>query len=192
MIIFQSLTRRAALLVVTGASIIYLLFTAAYYATSPDALTEAIDNASSQRNDTVSIASPFYSPSSLPMPPTPISIDIGLLEEIPETSIVAHAPGWTLFKNLYMANGTLYIVSSEPRKSNFPQIRMMISTGLLAENNPQNIAMREPTDQEMQIISQQDAALKWGGDVAKNERNRIWTIEGNTVRLFDGVTQSLN
>lgn len=168
-----NLTRRAALFAVTGSSVIYLLFTAAYYVTSPNAVNERI----TQKLETPS--------------PKPLPIDISLSDEIPETFIVAHAPGWTLFENLYMANGTLYIVSTESRKPSFPQIRMMTSTGLLAENTPENIALREPTDLEMQIISQQDASLKWGGNGAKNVGNRIWTIEGNTVRPFDGIIQSL-
>ncbi|KAF5325739.1 hypothetical protein D9611_000649 [Ephemerocybe angulata] len=32
---------------------------------------------------------------------------------LPQTGLIAHAPGWTLFRNLYMTNDTLYIVTDK-------------------------------------------------------------------------------
>jgi hypothetical protein len=58
---------------------------------------------------------------------------------------------------------------------------MITSTGLIALNTPENIAAREPTDQEMKVIGPEDAMFRWGGNIAKNERHRISSIEGNTV-----------
>lgn len=104
--------------------------------------------------------------------------------ELPHTTIIAHAPGWTLFKNLYMSNGTLYIITPRPKK--FPEIRSMTSTGLPAENTPENIAAREPTRDNMDFITPDDALERWGGDPDQGETNRVWTVEGNTVRThFD-------
>ena len=34
-------------------------------------------------------------------------------ELLPPTSLLAHAPGWTLFRNLYMYNDTIYIVTDD-------------------------------------------------------------------------------
>lgn len=51
-------------------------------------------------------------------------------EVMPSTTILAHGPGWTLFDNLYMYNGSLLIVSDEDADS-FPEPRMMTSTGEL-------------------------------------------------------------
>jgi hypothetical protein len=110
--------------------------------------------------------------------PTPIGSAIRL----PETSIVSHAPGWTLFRDIYMANGTLFILSSSPK--NFPPIRDMTSTGLEALNTPENIAAREPTKLNMDIITPEEAQKYWGGDVKRGEKNRVWSVEGNTVSKY--------
>lgn len=49
----------------------------------------------------------------------------------------------------------------------------MTSTGARAENTPENIASREPTDKEMQFISTKEAEKRWGV--------RVWSINGMTV-----------
>jgi hypothetical protein len=38
---------------------------------------------------------------------------------LPETRILQHAPGWTIFENIYMSNGTLFVLS-EKGKEAFP------------------------------------------------------------------------
>ncbi|EIW63163.1 uncharacterized protein TRAVEDRAFT_141857 [Trametes versicolor FP-101664 SS1] len=96
---------------------------------------------------------------------------------IPETTILSHAPGWTVFRNIYMSNGTMYIVTSRP--SSFPDITMMTSTGLAAENTPENIAARMPTAEDMAFITPQEAQDYWGGD-GSHEKNRIWSAPGNS------------
>jgi hypothetical protein len=111
--------------------------------------------------------------------PQPPPTSIALAAHLPETSVISHAPGWTLFRDIYMANGTLFILSSSP--SGFPPIRDMTSTGLEALNTPENIAAREPTKHEMDFISPDEARRYWGADVKRGGRNRVWTIEGNTV-----------
>jgi hypothetical protein len=100
-----------------------------------------------------------------------------------ETTVVSHAPGWTIFRNLYMANGTIYIVSSHP-PSYFPDIRLMTSTGLPAENTPENIQLREPTSDNMAFILPQEANHKWGR-IEPADPNRIWTVAGNTFLIND-------
>ncbi|EDR00740.1 uncharacterized protein LACBIDRAFT_333819 [Laccaria bicolor S238N-H82] len=107
------------------------------------------------------------------------------------TTVLAHAPGWTLFQNLYMSNGTLFLIihnsSYTPSTSDtygttkvdglFPEIRMMTSTGLMALNTPDNIAQREPTEWEMRFLSVLEAAGMWGKE---GEEKRVWTVDGNT------------
>lgn len=95
------------------------------------------------------------------------------------TVVIYHAPGWTLFRNLYMSNGTLYILSADP--SLFPEIRMMTSSGLPADNTPENMAAREPTSANMDFISFEKAHERWGGDSAQGAKHRVSTIQGNTV-----------
>lgn len=108
-------------------------------------------------------------------------------DDLPQTELLAHAPGWTLFRNLYMSNGTIFIVADQNGRKTFPEIRMMTSTGLEAENTPENIAMREPTDENMRIITPQEAKARWvgvAGDRKRKVENRVWSVEGNTVRGF--------
>lgn len=97
---------------------------------------------------------------------------------LPETEIIKHAPGWTIFKNLYMANGTLYIVMSDPDA--VPDITLMTSTGLPIQGIPDNLAELVPTKQDMTVISPEDAKMKW-----VDGRNRVSGVEGNTMLFND-------
>ncbi|KAK0476796.1 hypothetical protein IW261DRAFT_1552179 [Armillaria novae-zelandiae] len=93
--------------------------------------------------------------------------------DLPYTSIIHHAPGWTLFRNLYMSNGTLFLLSSN---RSFPEFRLMISSAIHMVNTPENAALSEPTLQHMNYITPLEAQKRWGGT-----KNRVWTVEGNTL-----------
>lgn len=120
-----------------------------------------------------------------PPPPPPATIPqkevprdtIDLTNTIPETIMVEHVPGWTVFKNLYMSGGTLFVVSSKPR-SDFPELFYITSTGLTAENTPENIEARLPTSKDMAFITVEEANSRWGSETSKN---RIWSLTGSTV-----------
>lgn len=185
--LFRQLSRRDAVLVMLGAACMHLFSTAFSFSVS-DASSIVINT---------HYSSPDLEPLPPPPEPEPIKrtpnvnqaitantepdpVPIELAASLPETTILSHAPGWTIFRNLYMSEGTLYIVSPH-RPSYFPEIRYMTSTGLPAENTPENIALREPTRQNMDFITPEEAKRRWGGDVAQGEPNRIWTVEGNTV-----------
>jgi hypothetical protein len=140
-------------------------------------------------------------------PAAPSPLDVAVQVQLPATSLVAHAPGWTctsfpcpskyqiskissltakkitfhtVFRNLYMSNGTFFIVSDTP--TDFPEIRLMTSTPLTAENNPENIKAREPGPYSMAIVSSSEAQRLWGDDVRKGQKNRVLSVDGNTVR----------
>jgi hypothetical protein len=106
-------------------------------------------------------------------PPSPIP---NLGHEIPRTELVSHAPGWTIFRNLYMADGTLFIVTSNPES--IPSIDLMTSTGLPGLNTPESIAERMPTARDMAVITPQEAHQRWGGQSINN----VYPVEGSTVR----------
>lgn len=93
---------------------------------------------------------------------------------VPQTSIVAHVPGWTIFDRLYFLNGTLYVVSDEP--DSVPSRRMMISTAVHIANGPIEEAKRIPTDKEMSIISSATAK----------------ELFGTSAERMDGVTVSIS
>ncbi|KAK0472482.1 hypothetical protein IW261DRAFT_1424309 [Armillaria novae-zelandiae] len=94
--------------------------------------------------------------------------------DLPHTSIVHHAPGWTLFRNLYMSNGTLFLLSSN---RSFPEFRLMTSPGIPADGSPEYFALSEPTLQHMNYITPPEAQQRWEGET----QNRVWTVEGNTL-----------
>ena len=104
---------------------------------------------------------------------------IDVAKTIPETEIIQHAPGWTMFKNLYMSNGTFFVVSDKPR-SEFPELLYILSVPIPASTSLENIQARLPTDQQMDFIDTKDAQWRWGA-VRLSEKNRIWSITGNTV-----------
>ncbi|KAF5329815.1 hypothetical protein D9619_009331 [Psilocybe cf. subviscida] len=113
---------------------------------------------------------------------TPTPRALSPFDKLPATELLGHAPGWTLFKNLYMTNGTLFIVAEEADRKVFPAMRMMTSTGLTSLNTPENIALREPLPENMQFITPKQARERW--TTAENV-NRVWTVEGNTLLLND-------
>jgi hypothetical protein len=112
-------------------------------------------------------------------PPSQHTLLPDLEHDIPQTELVSHAPGWTIFRNLYMADGTLYVVTSTPES--FPSIDLITSTGLPALNTPESIAERMPTPRDISIISPQEAHQRWGGQ-SMSELNNVFPVEGSTVR----------
>jgi hypothetical protein len=163
------LHRRDGVLIILGASIVYIFSSLLHPGATINADINQLD------------FSPPPSGTAQTLPVDPVVLDFGYADALPETTVIAHAPGYTLFKNLYMANCTFFAVSPNPR--NFPQRRMITSTGLIALNNPENIRLREPTDLEFQIISPDTAMARWGGDLSKRERHRVWSIDGISVRF---------
>lgn len=92
---------------------------------------------------------------------------------LPKSKLVKHGAGWTIFENVYMSNGTLYLITENP--SDWPQRRMIIDTGITALNTLENIAAREPTEYDLDWISPKEAEARWG--------KRIWPVPEFTVSL---------
>ena len=95
------------------------------------------------------------------------------LEKVPDTVIVAHVPGWTIFDRLYALNDTLYVVTDDP--ASVPDRNFMISTARRIVNGPVEVAKRVPTDKELRVISTTDAK----------------TLFGSGADVLDGVTVGL-
>ncbi|KAJ3487679.1 hypothetical protein NLI96_g3374 [Meripilus lineatus] len=147
-------------------------------------------------HDQPEISTVFPKPPSIPQTfASAHSSYVDVSTSFPETTIDAHAPGWTVFSNLYMSNGTLYVVSSQP-PSSFPDIRLITSTGLPAENTPENIAARMPTAQDLAFITPERALARWGPVSTSTSspsltQNRVWSVQGNTF-LFNDPSQFLD
>ncbi|KAG6856928.1 hypothetical protein H0H87_012179 [Tephrocybe sp. NHM501043] len=93
---------------------------------------------------------------------------IGPYTAIPEG---AHSPGFTLLDNLYLWNGTFYLITSDVSK--FPAVADMISVPReLAEN-----VDLTPTQQEMQFLG--------GDDVESTLGKHAIRIEGLSVIVYD-------
>jgi hypothetical protein len=184
---FRIISRRDAILILLGAATMHLYTSFLPSAPEPPAIiynthTSAQDPMRRFPQPVQPVPNPRNrAPVHDPSPTSPSSTpDIG--HEIPQTELVSHAPGWTIFRNLYMADGTLFIVTSNP--DSVPDIKLMTSTGLPAENTPESIAERMPTSRDMSIISLEEAQRRWGGDQSTREPNRIFPVDGSTVRLL--------
>ncbi|KIJ51221.1 hypothetical protein M422DRAFT_26647 [Sphaerobolus stellatus SS14] len=84
--------------------------------------------------------------------------------QLPTTDIIVHVPGWTVFENLYLFNGTIYIVTNEPQ--NIPDRMLLTSSGAWIFNEPKDVAERTPTDADMQIITPEKAKEVFGSYAA--------------------------
>jgi hypothetical protein len=96
-----------------------------------------------------------------------------------EPDVLAHAPGWTLYRNLYMSNWTHFIVTDDKGRRRIPEIQMMVRTWMEATVQPENIAAKELTPHVMHVVSPQEAKTRWTsltGDAKKLNLN--WTVEG--------------
>ncbi|KAI9463734.1 hypothetical protein BJY52DRAFT_1425225 [Lactarius psammicola] len=179
----RAISPRDAILILLGAASMHLfsfLFPPVHDSSSSILFGTHLPSQDSQTNVSPALVDTWQSPSST----TP-----NLGREIPHTELISHAPGWTIFRNLYMADGTLFIVTSNPES--FPDIRLMTSTGLPALNSPESIAERMPTSRDISFINPEEAHRRWGGDHSTRELNRIFPIDGSTL-LFNDPGQFLN
>ncbi|KAJ7784488.1 hypothetical protein B0H16DRAFT_299571 [Mycena metata] len=173
-------TRRDIILLLVGA-VSMRLFTSFFHSSAPLDIHPETDNHSpptQKVHHTTTVIEALTTTVTVTLKSEPTShnaLDLAM-QQLPPTSLVAHAPGWTLFKNLYMSAGTLYIVTDTP--SEYPKIPLMASNPLPAENTPQNIALREPTAYNMAFITPAQAKRRWGDDAGQN---RVFTADGNTV-----------
>lgn len=55
----------------------------------------------------------------------------------------------------------------------------MTSTGLRALNTPENIALREPTEKNMDFLTPEQAHQRWASE--DESTYRVLSIKGNTV-----------
>ena len=184
--VFRSITRRDAFLIILGAASMHIssflfgpasgnAFIIGNHLT-PDVATTPTPNATTSPLEAASQTSSAI-PVETNTPVDPLAGPPTALSSLPHTTIAAHAPGWTLFRDLYMSNGTLLIVS--PSQELFPELRMMTSTGLTAENTPENIALREPTKENMDFLTPEQAHQRWAMD--DESAYRVLSIKGNSV-----------
>ncbi|KAJ7274435.1 hypothetical protein B0H12DRAFT_1088714 [Mycena haematopus] len=176
----RHVSRRDAILVLVGAACFYT-----FSALSLPQNNSIIINTGSEYNGQNVTETVITTETKTVSPPVQTHVDLSVAQNFLETSVVAHAPGWTIFRNLYMQNGTLLIVTSDPAQ--FPEPRMMTSTGL--PGNLTNDLQRIPTPKEMAFVTPEEAKTRWGGGT--NRRNRVSTVEGTTL-LFNDPPQFLN
>ncbi|RDB17977.1 hypothetical protein Hypma_000815 [Hypsizygus marmoreus] len=93
---------------------------------------------------------------------------------VPQTKVLAHVPGWTIFDKLYIFKGIVYIVTNEP--SRVPDISHMYSKGLFIQNGKEAEQSRLPTDEDIRVISTKEAK----------------TLFGRGANRLDGVSYFIN
>ena len=101
---------------------------------------------------------------------------------MPDTVVVAHVPGWTMFDRLYPLNGPLYVVTDDP--ASVPDRSLMISKALRIANGPVEAARRLPTDQKLQVISTASAKTLFGSGAD--------VLDGVTVRLVTPARRTIH
>ncbi|KAK0449277.1 hypothetical protein EV421DRAFT_2032523 [Armillaria borealis] len=79
---------------------------------------------------------------------------------VPQTQLVSHVPGWTIFDKLYLYKGTLYVVCDDPQ--NIPDVSKFYSKGLRIYNGKEAEDSRLPTNEDIQIISSKEAKALFG------------------------------
>ncbi|GFZ48068.1 hypothetical protein JCM24511_05816 [Saitozyma sp. JCM 24511] len=92
------------------------------------------------------------------------------------TSLKGHEAGWTLMDQVYVFNGSLYVVTDQ--RSDWPELLYMTSTGLPATSEPGNGEARRPKGHEIQFISPLEALALWGP--------RVYKMAGTTWLFNDG------
>jgi hypothetical protein len=71
-----------------------------------------------------------------------------------------------------------YDVRNRHDRNQWPELRLMTSTGIPASSEPGNEEAREPTGEELKFLSVKEAKEMWG--------DRIWAMEGMTWLFNDG------
>ncbi|EJT99480.1 hypothetical protein DACRYDRAFT_69179 [Dacryopinax primogenitus] len=91
----------------------------------------------------------------------------------PETRILSHSPGFTVFENLYMMNGTTFVVTISPEE--VPDLRYVLGSG--ADNPGYLDPVQDPTDKDMQVITPKQAREWFGASAVNLQGNTLWAHE---------------
>jgi len=105
--------------------------------------------------------------------PKPLHADAHLVwgtHAVPNTKIVAHVPGWTVFDKLYVHRGIPYIVTDSP--TTIPALHFIYSKGHKILPGHIGETERMPTDDDIRVISTKEAQK----------------LFGTSAQLIDGVT----
>ncbi|OJA12843.1 hypothetical protein AZE42_02422 [Rhizopogon vesiculosus] len=93
---------------------------------------------------------------------------------IPNTRVASHVPGWTILDNLFVLNGTVFVVTDYP--DSIPDLITITSTGLEIHNGKEAVDSRTPGDREMRVVSP----------------NQAESLFGSSAESIDGVTWIVN
>ncbi|KAK7021199.1 hypothetical protein R3P38DRAFT_2965519 [Favolaschia claudopus] len=95
-------------------------------------------------------------------------------DPVPQSTVLANVPGWSIIDRLYIFKGVVYVVSDDP--SSVPDIESMYSKGLEIFPGKEAEDSRLPGDEDIRIISTTEAS----------------TLFGTGAALIDGVTYLVN
>ncbi|OAX39968.1 hypothetical protein K503DRAFT_738473 [Rhizopogon vinicolor AM-OR11-026] len=94
-------------------------------------------------------------------PKNPCSIScLWCVQSFSQTLLADQPPvGWTVFENLFVLNGTVFVVTDNPQAIN---ILTTTSTGLAIQNGKEAVDSRIPGDREMRVVSPHQAQSLFG------------------------------
>ena len=130
---------------------------------NPSSSSHSDSSSSSTNNNTLTrpkTKPPILDVASYPHQPFRTRITWETSKDVPQTKIVAHVPGWTIFDRLYTYKNTIYIVSDDP--TSIPSPQFILSKALYIENGAAAEESRLPTDKEMRVISTLEARRLFG------------------------------
>ncbi|THH08866.1 hypothetical protein EW145_g2425 [Phellinidium pouzarii] len=144
--------KRRELLVILLLFLTFLYLKQSYYFDSSTSANEKVVVAETLRDDVVPVEESF----AVSYPESDLSWTV----RVPESTIVAHVPGWTIFDKLYAMNGTLFIVTSFP--DIIPERKLLTSSGYEVFNGEEEKRKRLPSDKDIQVISPKEAQRLFG------------------------------
>ncbi|KAK7056614.1 hypothetical protein VNI00_002331 [Paramarasmius palmivorus] len=109
----------------------------------------------------------------IPNRETPTRLSWGS-SRVPETKVIAHAPGWSMFDKLYLYKGTVFLVSDNQKV--VPEPVAVYSKGIELKLGEEAERLRHPTDEDFRVVSTEEAKQ----------------LFGSRAQIIDGMTFLVN
>ncbi|KAL5512942.1 hypothetical protein ACEPAH_3340 [Sanghuangporus vaninii] len=107
-------------------------------------------------------------------------------DAIPETEMLHHSPGWTVFDRLYIYNGTIYIVTSSPES--IPELMYITSSGYDMHNGQEEVLKRRPTDKDIRVVSPSEAQHLFSLPPQQNQKQQGSSSSTYSIPRLTGVS----
>ncbi|THH05519.1 hypothetical protein EW145_g4737 [Phellinidium pouzarii] len=138
---------RRELVLLAGLLVFLLFITRSEYIPTSNSVSHVLDganeNASHGVQNSVAVSNTYPEPR------------LTWTDAVPETKMLHHVPGWTVFDRLYLFEGTIFIVTSTPEA--IPERKLITSSGYDIFNEPEEIRKRLPSDKDIRVVTPAEA-----------------------------------